>query len=500
MKNLIEIARLITKQKIRKIEIIDEQYLENTDRKFHQFYEGLTNNRFRNDRDAAKHLYNRTPGAAKYRQLKSRFRKRLLNTLFFIDFSKQAASNYERARATCNKDWTLVNILLSNHAEGPAYQIARQTLTLAKKFQITSIVVNCARILRQGAAKEGDLSAFEEYHECYTSYLELEQAETRSEEIYQRVQLNYLLQNQYGVPIDEYCNELSALDERYQSLAITYNTYLVWILRFEMEENYEGMLDVCEQADKFIEDNYEMLIEEKQIVLQTKKMLTYLHLKDYNNGRVSAEKCLNDYRTGSRIWFAFMEYYLLLALHTEQYIQAIAIFNEAYYNNNFKKLSHQQRDKWFIYEAYLNYLVVYLKEDQPILKQQQRKRFAIAPFLDKRLNYPKEERIFTVLIVILQALLYIEQKKYAQAKLLIDQLRNMANRQLKIERYHRPIQFIRLLKQLEKANFQPEDLTNTEKYIQEFERNPFAYRGILRDLEIIPYEKLWELLIARMRR
>ena len=51
----------------------------------------------------------------KYRQLKSRFKKRLLNTLYFLDINQPANPNYERAYYNCHKDWTLVKILLNYH-------------------------------------------------------------------------------------------------------------------------------------------------------------------------------------------------------------------------------------------------------------------------------------------------------------------------------------------------------------------------------------------------
>ena len=88
MKNLIEIAKIVTKRKVKKIEIFDEHSLKYKNSKFNDFYEALTANKYKNDRDAATHLYNTTPTDPKYRQLKSRFRKRLLNTLFFLDINK----------------------------------------------------------------------------------------------------------------------------------------------------------------------------------------------------------------------------------------------------------------------------------------------------------------------------------------------------------------------------------------------------------------------------
>ena len=125
MKNLIEISKIVTKKKVRKIEIFDDHSLKNKNSKFNEFYEALMANKFKNDRDAASFLYGCSPTDDKYRQLKSRFRKRLLNTLFFLDVNVPSTSNYDRAYYSVNKDWTLVKILLSNNANLTAAALAR---------------------------------------------------------------------------------------------------------------------------------------------------------------------------------------------------------------------------------------------------------------------------------------------------------------------------------------------------------------------------------------
>ena len=60
------------------------------------------------------------------------------------------------------------------------------------------------------------------------------------------------------------------------------------------------------------------------------------------------------------------------------------------------------------------------------------------------------------------------------------------------------IQFIRLLNQLAKANFQPNNLENTEKHYDQLVEQPFFYRGLLNELEIVPFEKLWNHILARL--
>ena len=81
----------------------------------------------------------------------------------------------------------------------------------------------------------------------------------------------------------------------------------------------------------------------------------------------------------------------------------------------------------------------------------------------------------------------------------IDRLKNYANRQLKKEEYFRLIQFIRLLQQLSKAEYKLESLSNTEKYLNRLEDTPFCYRGLLSELEIIPYEQLWKIIVSRLK-
>ena len=229
-----------------------------------------------------------------------------------------------------------------------------------------------------------------------------------------------------------------------------------------------------------------------------KKMSAYLHLRDWKNGKINAEKCLQSFPKGSRTWFSFMEYYLLLAIHTENHVNALAIFNDASNLPKFKKLPARNREKWKIYDIFLNYIIESQGDSNPVLLTQRRKNFRVARFINDPVLYPKDQRIFTVLVVIAQMLFLIEKKSYNNAAERIDRLKSYANRQLKKEEYFRTIQFIRLLQQLVKADFQIENLSNVEKYYNRLIEEPFFYRGLISELEVLPYEKLWNMILARL--
>lgn len=503
MKNLIEISKIVTKKKVRKIEIFDDHSLKHKNSKFNEFYEALMANKFKNDRDAATFLYGSSPTDDKYRQLKSRFRKRLLNTLFFLDVNLPATSGYDRAYYSVNKDWTLVKILLSNNANYTAAALARQILTIALKFKFADVIVNCSRILRRYVAELGDEKNYEQYDEYCKTFQKILDAEIQSEELYQRVIMNYLKPgaktNELQERVDHYCNDLVSLSESFDSPIVTYNMYLVWAYRYEMSSDFDAMLEVCNKAENYIEENPTFYQADKLATFQLKKMSAYLQLLDWKNGKINAEKCLQSFPEGSDTWFSFMEYYLLLAIHTDNYINALAIFNKAFNHSKFKKLPTVWREKWKIFDVYLNYIIESHGDDNPVLLTQRRKNFRITKFLNAPILYPKEQRIFTVLTVIAHVLFYLENNRYTQASESIERLKICASRQLKKEEHFRAIQFIRLLQQLAKAEYDVESLSNIDKYYQRLIETPFSYRGLLAELEIIPYEKLWNLILDRLR-
>jgi len=503
LKNLIEIVKIATRRKASRIELLDDTALRAKNSKFREMYEGIESGQFKNDRDAAAQLYGADPGDARYRQLKSRFRRRLLNTLFFIDIKKPDAADYTSAFFTCNKEWALVNILLQNKGLAPAADLAQQILTTALKYRFSDVILNCSRILREYAALNANEKAFEQYDAYFREYTKILAAEIRSEELYQRVLMQHYRPtertNDFQRRLDAYCNELIQLSENDQSPVVNYHMYIVWVMRYEMAKEYTAMLEVCAQAEQYIEQNPLFYQEEKRILFNTKVMAACLHLKDYKRGRECAEKSLHDFSEGSEVWFLFMEYYLLLAIHTENYIQAQAIFNQASNTSEFRKLDGVIREKWAIYEVYLQYLIESRDLDPNFVMKQLRKSSKLSRFLETPPSYPREQKMFHLLAMILQALFLLQRRNFQQATEKIEQLKSFISRNTDKEEFERPRQFVRLLQRLSKARYHPDELSGVDKLLEHLAEHPFSYRGALNELEIIPYEKLWEIVLAKLK-
>jgi hypothetical protein len=498
MKNLIEISKIVTKKKVKKIEIFDEHSLKHKNSKFNEFYEALQLGRFKNDRDAAKALYDCSPTDDKYRQLKSRFRKRLLNTLFFLDVNTPATSNYNRAYFTVNKDWTLVKILLSNNAIATAAGLAKHILTIALKFKFADVIVNSARILREYASLIDDEKEFEVYDQYAKQYQDVLNAEIRSEELLQRVQMNYhkppLKSQDLKDKIDIYCDALVSLSELYESPVIYYNMFMVWAYRYEMLNDYNSVVEVCERAEKYIHDNPIYYRDDVASNFYLKKMTAYLHLRDFKNGKITADASVAKFPVGSDTWFMVMEQYFLLSMHTANYVNALAVFNETVNNVKFKRLNTIEKERWKVYEVYLNFIVEHLGANNAALVAPANRNFRLSRFLSEQVVLPRELRPLTGLALIAQVLFFCEKKSFNAAQERIEKLKMFAYKNLKKEEFYRMIQFIRLLQQLVKADFKSSEISLEAKYFSRLEENPFKYRGLLAELEVLPLEYVWEVL------
>ncbi len=497
MKHLLEIARIVTKKKVKKIEIFDDHSLKQKNSRFNDFYELLMNGSLMTDKEAAQLLYDGRPTDDKYRQLKSRFKKRLLNTLFFLDINQSATSSYNRAYYSCHRDWTLVKILLSNKAEDTGAQLARNILSVALKFSFSDIIVNASRILRQYAAKTGNDNDYEEYNTLCKEYNTILYAEIEAEEYFQRV---FMLQHlplhklePHLADAGKNCQRLNDLSSAHQSPTIFYNRFLANVFHQEALQNYTQVYELCLEAEAYIEENPHFYRADQMAELAQKKLLALLHLGHFEEGYAQAEQYANLFEKHPA-WLPILETYLLLALHGRAYETAHEVFRRVYADKRFKTMSEDDAAKWNAFEAYLCFLRWY-ETNEDGSKPKRYKQFRVKRFLEEPIIFPKQQRIFTIVLVIAQVLFLLEEKEWGEAFERVERLRDYAARLLKPEEHYRILQFIRLLQQLAKAHFDYDKIGVHLKYLDRLDTHTMHYRGTINELEIIPYQHLWSIVL-----
>ena len=142
MKTLLELVGIITKGKARRIEVLGRA--TGTNSKVADLYDALCTGKVKTDKEAMRYLYGASPKASSYRNLKAGLKKRLFNTLLFINLGDPSLNEHEKAYYRCQKDWAAVKVLLRMGARNVAIRLAEKTLQLALRFDLTEIVVQAS--------------------------------------------------------------------------------------------------------------------------------------------------------------------------------------------------------------------------------------------------------------------------------------------------------------------------------------------------------------------
>lgn len=505
MKNLVEISKIVTKKRISKIEIFDKSLLNKKDSKFNEFYEGLTNEKFTTDDEAAKYLYNSTALDDKYRQLKSRFSKRLLNTLFFLDANDPSFSDYHSAYYTCNKNWALIRILLSSGARNTATKITLKTLTVAQAYRFTDIVMSCARILMSNASLQGDEKQYDYYVNLTKKSAADLDAEIAAEEMYQRLTISFAIsgapQAEHAQLAQRYLDKAKELCTHSDSYNLHFLMFQIWILKSQVSKNHKETIHVCELAEKYLADNPPFNQKVKLANLALIKINCYLQLRDYENGRKNAEKCLDLVQEGSNNWFVFLEYYFLLAMHTENYINAAGVFLKVSNHPRFPFTSTERQEKWKIFEAYLNYIFETENLNKDLLSNDANKRkFKLLKFLNEVPNFSKDKKGYNVAILVIQILYMLEKGDYTGIINRSEALNVYCSRYLRKDDTYRSSCFLKMLLTMEKEDFNFERTKQmAQKFYRKMAEGDQEGNNTVYEWEVIPYEALWDKVLNRLK-
>jgi hypothetical protein len=494
MKSLLEISRLVAQRRIRKMEVFLPGDIADSDSKFNRFFQGMMEGRFRSDRDASMFFYNSPPSDDRYRKLKSRFKKRLLNTLFLVNREASFESDYERTYFQCRQDWALVQLLQANEAHLTASQLAAQILNQALEYRFSDVVINAARMLRERAASSGDSGQFEYFNGLATIYVQLLSSETAAESLLHQL---ILAVGQDPSPDEEQksncytiCDQLLALSERTDSPVVFYNMSRAWALRYEMEEDYDHVIMVCDHAKEHIRSNQKYFraggIQEFVIL----RMRACLQLLRFREGQESIARNLTQLNSEHAGWFQFMELYFLLCMHTHNYVHALAVFHNVSINKALKRQESDIRDKWRLFQAYL-YYILERKNLNNLKGHAGLKGFKPELLAMEPLDFSREKRYYALHILLLGALFILHNRELDKARLKILELQDYGKRYLKEEGQLRFLTFIRLLYQYQRADFERRETRHLDRYLDLLQNKPLGQSHRISTLEVLRFQDIW---------
>ncbi|MFN7119202.1 MAG: hypothetical protein ACK4TA_20555 [Saprospiraceae bacterium] len=492
MRELREIALLLSKSKTEVERIMEKAPLMD-------FYEGLVNNKFVNDEEAARHFFDASPDYSNYQKLKSKLRRALINTLFLLDFRQFSGTSQQLAYYECQKEWAAAKLLFGKSAKVSAIALAKRVLKEAKKYEFTDLSLQATSLLRQHYGNvRGDIKKFEYYNKEYKYYEQVWVLENRAEELYIDLIINYI--NRKGAndgmvdKATEYYNQLKEPMQQYDAYRLHLCGHLIRTMVYSSVNDYENTIKMCDEAIQFFEaKDYDAHMPLQIFYFQ--KIVCYTQLKEYQKGKAAVERCADFVEEGNYNWFKMQELHLLLALHAKEYQRAYGIFSEAVNASQFQFLSANVAEMWKIYEAFIHYLIL-IKQIKPRVNDKRFTSFRLNRFLNETPIYSKDKRGMNIPILIVQILLLLHKKKFNALADKMEAIEKYCTRYLRQDDTFRSNCIIKMLLQIPTARFHPAAVTRKVKqYLDKLKNTPLNVANQTHDIEIIPYEDLWEFVI-----
>ncbi len=493
MENLKELVGIINKRKLSQIEVFDKSLISRKDTLFSKLYDGIASGAIHSDEDALEYLYGSGKESANYRKLKSRFKTRLLNTLYFIDINNSEKDTSKKAYFDCVNRLYLSNILL-RYAENrnASIQLILETYGLAKKNNFFDILKEYSYKLLVYYGMTGDEKKYKEEYESYLRYTKENDLEQKAQIISTRVLLavHYTKKNRTQTieEIREFKDEIQQLQRESKSLVIFFMATRIQLFYYELMGDIENITKTCDKYLNEYKNHYTSIFSNGY--LNTINIYKLKSLFDLRESEASL-KLIEDILPAARgvSYLAVKEFEMKTLLNTHQTQRAREVLVHIHQNPVYKNANAALKERWFIYNAYLEFLDNYLQNGNY--------KFSLAKFGNDIPITSQDKSGFNLAARILTIIFHVGRNDLDNAMQHIEALKVYQARYLKDASNTRSNLFIKLLCTMEKKSFNYKEL----KQLKDYTALKEGYKHqTVHESEIIFYDVLWDMLSDVLKR
>jgi hypothetical protein len=503
METLLELINLVTQKRVKKVELFDENS-RNKSSNYYKLFGGIHSQRYRNDEEAAQDIYQCAASEKKYLILKTRLKQKLLNTLFFLDVEpSEQISDYESVLNECEKTLFHVKTLLLHKAQYIALPLIEKMLKKAQEYNLTSIEYECAIMMYKHYAEVNLYKDFLLYKAMAERIEQKLMAENNAEKLLVELKISYYKSKVEKEGLVKMAEEFSVIIRRdlqkFNSDKLKDNYLKIKTIQARLLYDFPSVLKYLDEREEHLKNSAKYRSQSQIDEIQIEKMNAYLHLKDFE-GAIKYRNQIN-ITSEREVWFILQEYSLLLALHTNNFVDAAQVFQQTLEHSKFRTMPSTQKERWLVFQAYLHYVYKSQKiKAIRLLTQNAKIEFKLSDFLEIKPEFSKSNRGLNMSILTIQLLFYLEKMDTEGMSECIQSLEPYSRRYPKRDASYRSECFIGMLTEMWKEDFRYyQTRKNAEKYYEELNTTPFEYLGGNKYLEVLPYEVIWGTILEKLK-
>lgn len=432
---------------------------------------------------------------AYYWKLSKQLKERLLIQLFFVEVDTEIRKNYLKAHL----NYAIATILFGLGARKLGAKIAEDILPVAIDYEFTDIAYWFSRAMRYHyAAIPGNQKKFEYYTELTEQLQENMYAEDLAELKLSEVIIHFV---QSKAPkettIKLVQKNIASLNLFKETPTYKFRLFYYNLLVSEKELLYDepGLIEVCDQSVAFFLNKPKQTPNATIFSFLFKKIPAQIHLADFEAVKASIEHGLSIVHPFDHNWNNLQQYHVIWCFHAGHYAQTIQILQQVYSQE--RKQDKSIEESWKIYEAFIYYFI-----ESKVMELDSLPPFKIYKFLNSVPIYSKDKVGFNVAIKILEILFLLHTGDRGRRRI-IDKTKSLKEyirvHLSKRKDVARSRIFLKMLLLLPSSSFAKGVVAHKAKpFIKELKSKPLNVARQIKELEIVPYEVLWEMVVGEL--
>lgn len=456
-----------------------------------------------NNREAMLHIYGRI-NHEEFSQLKSKLKIILVKSILISEFKFKP--NSEIVSKTNDvldlyRDTLASRILIEKGERIAAISLLERSIKKSIAFELSENIRSQAKLL------SSHYSLIEYDRHKYTKFIKIldEWTEIDLEE----QKLSILYNKLFGY----YRRNLGLSDHRIVEKIYRWkeedtpdiNTSVYKLMKFNLNniylecvKDYDSIIQECNTMESLLIENTIKSITQIQSIY-IRKLWATIQLKKYKEAISEGINYSKLSPEGSIQWYILNLYVVKASLYQKEYIRAFKIFNKILNLKKFKSLNNALKE---IFDLTLGYL--YLIKDSgidPVLQDLPLPEFRMARFLNSAPIYSKDKSGMNISILLLQIAFMLQKKNFIKAADRIESLRSYASKYLRRNETFRSNCMMKMIMEMAKADFNPR---KTERYTAtlraQLDEMPLHSIGGNIEVEVIPFEDLWEIIMRSLEK
>ncbi len=433
-------------------------------------------------------------------QIKKNRKYKLLNMLsnVLVGGTKISSKNKLRKdRYLVHIQFHCMSILSDLNLEDSAIWFANKNIKEAIRLDLTIITLDTARYLtRYYSRRKLDPKAAEKFMQISSLYKLLLDAELEIEQLYNQVvkkqaNINSIRTSLNTISIPPYNPTYGALSQFY----IRHHG-LIRIYRSEIQGKTEEVLKLSHYYySQFEKKRYDHKMLKGIFLIR--KVDAHLKLKQYLEAQQTIKLLFTKINSSTTNWFDALDVQIRLSISIEDYIEAFEQITRLFKSKTYSSIPNTKKDLYQLYALYINFLVRtgHIQNAIPWSKRKTTAYFRSTTVFDR------DTRGVRVAMIIAELLYNILDQDYDAMERRILSLKEYCSRYLKKNNEnYRSNCFIKMLLEIPKSNYHPVAATrNAARYHQKLLNHPLEIAMQPREVEIVPFEQLWHIIIHYLR-